>query len=542
MVTACSDPNQQFQTVTDRDSQSLAKLQEITINNIKIPITLDPQKSTSIEESNIIRQLFEGLTSTNLKGHTVAGIAKNWHTKDNKVWIFNLRKAYWSNGDPVTADDFVYSLRRLVDPKTDSDYASYLADARVVNAQDIIDGNKDPKSLGVKALDDYTLQIQLSEAVPYLADIMIHTAVAPVNKKVVEKFGDKWLDPDNIVVNGAYTIAERDTQGKIILQRNDKYYNNDKTTINKATFLAIGSDKEAISLYKDGKIDYTRFSEPELFFEVLKKELQEQLYTSSGFCTYYYSYDMSKPPFDDIRVRRALSWTINRDVITSNLLGMGQTSAYQYTPAITQGGVKYIPRWRRMAKDKQLALAKQQLREAGYNAQNPLSFQLLYNSNDNNKKIAQIANKMWQQVFGENVIKMTMIEKPWAEYVTARSSKKYSMVRTAWCGDYNEPSSFLNILKSHHLQNIGSYHSQEYDDIMLSTLHADVNDSQRTQLYNKAEEQIDKDAPVIPIYHYVETNLYKPYLKNLSKDNPLGTWLLKDVTIAEHVTNVSNEE
>ncbi|MBS9780734.1 MAG: oligopeptide ABC transporter substrate-binding protein OppA, partial [Moraxellaceae bacterium] len=212
-LTACGKPAEQADskeksaekaTSTEKAPVGeLAEKQEIVINNGTEPTSLDPHKVSGVPESNLIRQFLEGLTTTDVDGNTVAGIAESWESPDNKVWTFKLRDAKWSNGDPVTAGDFVYSLQRLADPKAASPYSSYIDDAKIANAQAIIDGKAKVDTLGVKAVDDKTLEITLSEPVPYLPDVMIHTAVKPVHQKTVEKFGDKWTDPKNIVVNGA---------------------------------------------------------------------------------------------------------------------------------------------------------------------------------------------------------------------------------------------------------------------------------------------------------------------------------------------------
>ncbi len=542
-LTACGKPAEQADskeklaekaTSTEKaPAGELAEKQEIVINNGTEPTSLDPHKVSGVPESNLIRQFLEGLTTTDVDGNTVAGMAESWESPDNKVWTFKLRDAKWSNGDPVTAGDFVYSLQRLADPKTASPYSSYIVDAKIANAQAIIDGKAKVDTLGVKAVDDKTLEITLSEPVPYLPDVMIHTAVKPVHQKTVEKFGDKWTDPKNIVVNGAYIPVEWKPNDKIVFERNPEYYNNAKTTINKATFLPITAETTAVDNYKSGSIDYAEF--PPEQYQKLKKELGDEVNVAPKLCTYYYEYNTQKAPFDNTNVRRALALALDRDIITEKVMnGMGQQPAYQFTPPATQGGVKNTPEWQGWDKEKRIAEAKKLLAEAGYSEENPLKFELLYNTNESHKKIAVAASQLWKKALGDKLIDVKLVNQEWKTYLDTREQGNYQISRAGWCGDYNEASTFLNILQSKNGQNHGKYSSKAYDDLMVSTLKAGVDSKQRTEIYNKAEAQLDKDMPLLNVYFYVSGNLIKPYVKGFGKTDPLANWQVKDMTIAKH--------
>ncbi|MBS9779080.1 MAG: oligopeptide ABC transporter substrate-binding protein OppA [Moraxellaceae bacterium] len=543
-LTACAKPAEQadskekqaekVETTTEKASTGgLAEKQEITMNNGTEPTSLDPHKVSGVPESNVIRQFLEGLTTTDVDGNTIPGIAESWESPDNKVWTFKLRDAKWSNGDPVTAGDFVYSLRRLADPNTASPYSSYIVDAKIANAQQIIDGKAKVDTLGVKAVDDKTLEITLSEPVPYLPDVMIHTAVKPVHQKTVEKFGDKWTDPKNIVVNGAYIPVEWKPNDKIVMERNPEYYNNAQTTINKVTFLPITSETTAVDNYKSGSIDYGEF--PPEQYQKLKKELGDEVNVAPKLCTYYYEYNTQKAPFDNTNVRRALALALDRDIIVDKVMNsMGQQAAYQFTPPSTQGGIKNTPEWEGWDKEKRIAEAKKLLAEAGYNEENPLKFELLYNTNESHKKIAVAASQLWKKALGEKLINVTLVNQEWKTYLDTREQGNYQISRAGWCGDYNEASTFLNILQSKNGQNHGKYSSQAYDDLMASTLKTGVDSKQRTEIYNKAEAQLDKDMPLLNVYFYVSGNLIKPYVQGFGKTDPLSNWQVKDMKIAKH--------
>ena len=510
----------------------LADTQEITINNAAEPESLDPHKIAGLPESNIIRQLLVGLTSTDADGNTVAGMAQSWESTDNKVWTFKIRDAKWSNGDPVTAQDFVYSFRRLVNPNTASPYATYLSGLKVVNAQEIVDGKAGVETLGIRAVDDKTLEISLSEPVPYLPDTLIHTAVKPVNQKAIEQHGDKWTAPGNYVVNGAYNLKDWQVNERIVLERNTSYYDDANTTINTVTILAIPSEVTDVTRYKAGEIDLTADSLPSEQFKQLQAELGDQVKIQPKLCTYYYEFNHTKAPFDDVRVRKALSLTLDREIITNNILAQGQTVAYQYTPNAIAGMIDYEPDWRAWDKAKRIEEAKKLLNEAGFNESNPLKFELLYNTSESHKKLAVAAASIWKDSLG--FVEVSLNNQEWKTYLETRRTQKHQVSRGGWCADYNEASTFLNTFVSTDSNNYGKYNSPEFDRLMNGTLGGDVTAEQRAQLYRQAEAVLDKDSATIFVYHYVSPRLVKPYVLGYSSNDPQNTWQVKDWKIAKH--------
>lgn len=532
MLVGCGDKSASNNSAANIDPNVLADKQELVINNGAEPESLDPHKVSGVPESNILRQMFVGLTTTDPDGKTIPGMAESWESADNKVWTFKIRDAKWSNGDPVTAEDFVYSFRRVVDPNTASPYASYLADDKVLNAQEVIDGKVKPDALGVKALDEKTLQVTLSEPVPYFPDTLIHTSVKPVPQKVVEKFGEKWTDPANIVVNGPYKISEWQVNDKIVLERNESYYDNANTTLEKITLLAIPSSTTDVARYQAGEIDITYNEVPPEQFASLKEQLGDQLQVSPMLCTYYYEFNTVKPPFNDARVRRALALALDRNTISDKVVGQGQTPAYQLTPVATNGMQNNTPEWQSWDQAKRVEEAKKLLKEAGYSESKPLKFELLYNTNDNHKKIAVAASSLWKQSL--DFVDVSLINKEWKTYLDTRRNGNYQVARAGWCGDYNEPSTFLNIVKTGNSNNQGKYSSANFDSLMTQTLKAGVTPEQRAGIYKQAEAQLDADMPNINVYHYVSPRLIKPYVVGFSTKDPLDNWQAKDLKVAKH--------
>lgn len=509
-----------------------AEKQEITLNNGAEPESLDPHKVSGVPESNILRQILVGLTTTDNDGNTVAGMAERWESADNKVWTFHLRDAKWSNGDPVTAEDFVYAMRRLTDPATASPYSSYLADVGVVNAQEIMDGKAKPDTLGVKALDAKTLQITLKEPAPFFPDTMIHSSVKPVHKATVEKHGDKWTQPENFVGNGAYLPKSWTVNDRIVLERNPQYYDNANTKIDRITFLAITQATTDMDRFKAGEVDVTYNDIPHEQFKSLKEEMGEQMKISPYLCTYYYEFNHTKPPFDDARVRKALSLTLDRELFAQKVVGRGETAAYQFTPTATQGMNNFTPEWKNWDAAKRAEEAKKLLAEAGYGEGKPLKFELLYNTSENHKKNAVAASELWKQALG--FVEITLNNQEWKTYLDTRRNQKHQMARGGWCADYNEASTFLNTFKSTSSSNYGKYNSAEFDGLIAKTLGGDVTPEQRADLYKQAEALLDKDAATIFVYHYVSPRLVKPYIAGYSNKDPMDNYQVKNWSVLKH--------
>ena len=514
------------------DPNVLADTQALVVNNGTEPESLDPHKVSGVPESTLGRQMLEGLTNTDAEGKTIPAMATSWESEDNKVWTFKLRDAKWSNDDPVTAEDFVYSMRRLVDPNTASPYSSYLVDAKVVGADQIVDGKAGIETLGVKAIDDKTLQITLSEPVPYFPDMLIHNSVKPVHKKTVEAFGDKWTAPENIVVNGPYKPTQWQINDKIVLTRNASYYDDANTTIDTVTFLPIPSSTTDVARYQAGEIDVTYNEIPTEQFASLKEQVGDQLTVSPYLCTYYYEFNTVKPPFNDPNVRRALALALDRDTIADKVIGQGQMAAYQLTPPATNGDIANSPEWSTWDQEKRVTEAKKLLTEAGYSDSNPLTFELLYNTNDNHKKTAVAATSLWKQALG--FVDVTLTNKEWKTYLDTRRNGNYQIARAGWCGDYNEASAFLNIAKSDNSGNYGKYNNANFDSLMAQTLKAGVSPEQRANLYKQAEAQLDQDMGLLNIYHYVSPRLVKPYVIGFPTKDILDNWQVKNLSIAKH--------
>lgn len=505
----------------------LAAKQELVRGNGTEVASLDPHKTEGVPESNVIRDLLEGLVNQDEDGNTIPGVAESWETTDNRTFTFHLRKdAKWSNGDPVTAADFVYSFKRAVDPATASPYSWYLEMTTMKNAAAIVAGKADKETLGVTAVDDHTLKIELESAVPYFVKMMGHTTVKPVNRKIVEKYGDDWTKPEHFVGNGAYVLDKWVVNERIVLKRNPMYWDNDKTVINQVTYLPIENQVAEMNRFLAGEIDITN-ELPNEHFRRLQKEHPEYVSIVGNLCSYYYGFNNVKAPFNDVRVRKALSYAIDRDIITKALLGQGQKSGYFLTPEITANFNPVMPDYGKMTQKERNAKAKELLDEAGFNRGNPLEFTLLYNTSENHKKIAVAIASMWKKNLG---VTANLENQEWKTYLDNRRQGNFDVTRAGWCGDYNEASSFLSLMQSNNSSNDPKYTSKAYDDIMAKAL-SSTSDSEREKLYSKAEQQLAKDMPIAPIYQYVKARLVNPKVGGFPANNAEDKLYSKDMYI-----------
>lgn len=509
--------------------------QKLVFNNNSNPATLDPQKMEGDVEGTFARQLFETLVTSDEKGNLLPGAAQSWeHSADFKTWTFNLRKdAKWSNGDPVVAGDFVFGFERLVDPKTASPYASYLDYLKIENANAVIRGEMPASELGVEAKDDYTLVLHLSESVPFADKLTEHYVLSPANPKVVAKYGDKWTLAGNLVGNGAFKLKKYIINEKIVLERNHNYWNDKKTSLNEITMLPIEQSTTDVARYRAGGEDMTGKSLPSELYDQIKKDFPEELYVTPILCTYLYEFNTTKAPFNNEKVRQALKLSIDRNIITDKILKQGQIPAYGFTPPYINGGEAITPpAWAKLTQKERNEQALKLLSEAGFSKSNPLDFTLLYNTSDDHKKLAIAASSMWKKNLA-GAVHVKLENQEWKTYLDSRHQGNFDVARAGWCADYNEATTFLNYYLSNSSNNTAFYKSKAYDDQIAQSYKEDTNEA-RAKDYAKAEQILDKDAPFIPLYSYVQPRLIKPYVKGFAHTHPGQIYYLKDVYIVKH--------
>jgi ABC-type oligopeptide transport system, periplasmic component len=508
---------------------ALAEKQELVRNNGNEPASLDPHKVESDVEFNIISDLFEGLVSVSPKGEIQPRLAEKWENKDNTVWTFHLRPGItWSDGTAITAQDVVWSWQRLVDPKTASPYASYPGSMHIVNAAGIAEGKTPPDALGVKAIDDATLEVTLTQPNAAFLAMLAHPSLVPIDKVLVGRYGEKWTKPEHIVTSGAYKLSQWVVNERIIAERNPRYWDNAHTVINKVTYLPITSEASDVNRYKAGEIDIV-YTVPINQFALLKKTLGSELDVSPQLATYYYQFNTARPPFNDARVRLALNLALDKDIIAEKVLGQGQRPAWLISQPDIGGVTLKNPDYASWPMDKRIAEAKKLLAEAGFNADHPLSFNLLYNTSESHQRIAIAASSMWKKNLG---VEAKLQNQEWKTMLDTMHTHNFDAVRYAWIADYDDASTFLNNFRTGDSQNTTQYSNPAFDQAMIDAAKAKTA-QERGTYYQKAEDLLSRDVPAVPVYHYVRTHLVKPWVGGFTPDK-LGYYYTKDMYIKKH--------
>ncbi len=508
----------------------LADKQEIVRHIKDEPASLDPSKVIGLPEAQVVRDLFEGLVNQDAKGKNVPGVAERWQTQDNQTFIFTLRKnARWSNGDPVTAHDFVYSWRRLVDPKGLSSGAWFAGLAGIQNADAIIAGKMPVDTLGVTAISDTQLKVQLVRPVPYFVSLLANFSLFPVHQATVEKFGADWTKPGNLVGNGAYVLKQRVVNEKLVLEPNPYYWDHAHTVLTKVTFVPINKESNATKRYLADDIDITE-SFPKDQYQKLLKDIPGQVYTPFQLGTYYYAFNTQRAPTNDVRVRQALSYSIDRKIIAEKVLGTGEIPAYHFTPDVTNGFKPTQSILQQYSQKELNVQAKSLLAAAGYGPNKPLKLTLLYNTSESHQKIAIAVASMWKKTLGVDV---KLVNQEWKTYIDSRNTGNFDVIRASWIGDYNEASTFLSLLTSTHNSNISKFSNVSYDKA-ISDASRETNDVRRNADYNQAEQIIAEQAPIAPIYQYTNGRLIKPWVKGYPITNPEDVAYSQEMYILKH--------
>ena len=506
--------------------EALAEVQTFTYRVLDEHSSVDPQVVEDVTGAEVVRDLFEGLMNQGATGELVPGVATRFDvSEDGLTYTFTLRdNARWSNGDPVLASDFVYAWKRAVDPALASEYAWFMELMSIENAAAIIAGEMDKDALGVTAPNDSTFVVTLSQPLPYFAQMTTHSTTFPVHPATVEAHGDTWTRPENIVSNGAYVLREHVPQERLVRVRNEMYWDNENTIIDEVTSLVINDVNQGLTRYLAGELDRTEV--PPGQFQRLSAEYPDQAISIPRLCSYYYNFNLSEggpEALQDVRVRQAMNLAVNRDVIVNNVLGAGQTAAYNFTPVRTAGFTLPDLPIADMTQEDRNAMAVALITEAGYGiGGEPLSIELLYNTSEAHQNIAVALGQMWQQTLG---IQTTLANQEWQTFLQTRGNQNFEMARGAWCGDYNEASTFLDLVTTNSGYNDAKYSNAEVDQLMAEAKTA----ADPQPNYTRVEQIIAEEVPIIPIYHYADGYMFNPELKGWPVDNVEQNWYSREL-------------
>ena len=503
--------------------EALADDQTFTYRLLDQFPTLDPQLNQDVSGFHVIRDLFEGLLSQDGDGNLVPGVATHYAASDNNTtYTFTLRQdARWSNGDPVTAHDFVYAWQRAVDPATASPYAWYVELTQIVNAAAILAGEMETAELGVRAVDDRTLEVKLNQPLPYFPAMTTYATLFPAHQATVEAHGTKWTAPENIVSNGAYVLEEVVLNEFHTRVKSATYWGADNVIIERVTGLVINDDNQALTRYRAGELDHLE-PLPSGQYPALKEELPDEAASVPRLCSYYYAINHSEsgnPALHDVRVRKALSMAIDRDVIVNQLLKGGQWSAYNFTHLKTAGFTMPEIAYGMLSQAERDAEAKRLMAASGVE---DLTFKLIYNTSESHKQIATVVSQMWKQKLG---VGTELANFEWKSYLNLRKGQEFDVARSGWCGDYNEASTFLDLLTTTHGANDGKYTNPKVDELMSASKTAEDPSS----IYAEVENILAEDMAIIPIYHYANTFLLSSDIKGWPYSNVENNWYSKNL-------------
>jgi len=508
----------------------LAEVQVLHWGNGAEPQSLDPHQSQGVPGSNIQRELFEGLVNEAPDGELIPGAAESWEiSADGLTYTFSLRAdALWSNGDPVVAEDFVYSLRRSLDPATLSRYTFILNP--IVNAREIAAGERPTTDLGALALDEYTLEIRLESPTPYFLGLLTHSSSYPVHRASVDAHGERYTRAGNLVSNGAFQLGDWVVQSHVQVIRNPYYWDNDKTILDEVFFHNTEDKSAEIRRYRADEIDITYAAISRRQLPWIRENIPDELVIAPYLGTYYYSFNLTRPPFEDnLELRRALALAIDRDIITQQVTTSGEISAFGWVPPVSGyvGQTMREASWTQAEREDE---ARRLYALAGYSADNPLATEIMYNTEEDHKRIALAISAMWKQVLGADV---SILNQEWKVFLDTRSAMTDTQVfRNAWIGDYNDAFTFAELYQSGGGLNNTGWANEEYDRLLgLAAVENDL--VQRADYLQQAEAVLLEELPIMPIYFYVSVRLVKPWVGGLSS-NIMDHHRSKDYYILKH--------
>jgi oligopeptide transport system substrate-binding protein len=524
------------------DRSVLAADQTVTRGNGEEPQTLDPHRAEGVPAANILRDLFEGLTTEAPDGDIIPGAAIRWNISRNaKTYTFYLRRdMQWSNGDPVTADDFVFSLRRAASPETASPSATMLLPIR--NAREVLADELPMEDLGIALLDEFTLQITLTGPTPYFLGLLTHPVTYPVNRRNLEEFGDEFSRPGNLVSNGAYVLGDWKHRVSIELEKNPFYREAENTIVDRVIFLPIEDVSVEITQFRSGALDWTN-EVPNNQFAWLKRHYPDELIISPWMGSYFFGFNLEAEPFiQNPELRQALIFAIDRQIITDKVTQFGEQPSFALVPPGVEDYIPFVPEYADWAQERRNEEARHLYELAGYSDENPLRIEIRYNTSENHKKIALAVASMWKQVLGINA---SLVNEEFRVFMQNRQQKVITQVfRAGWVSDYNDPYSFLELFRTGDRRNDYGYSNSIFDAV-LDEVGTERLRARRARLMFEAERVLLTDFAIIPIYSYVTKRLVDQHLKgwqNNVMDHHLTRYMFKLKSRQAGETAVRKEE
>ncbi|NBX92916.1 MAG: peptide ABC transporter substrate-binding protein [Proteobacteria bacterium] len=500
--------------------------QVLNIGNGSEPKDLDPHTVTGVPESQIIQNLFEGLVSKDPQTlKPVGGVAESWKvSKDGRTYIFKIRKnAKWSNGDPVTSQDFIFSWKRLLDPQTASEYAYqgyYIRGGRDFNLGKV----KDSSQLGLKAPSPETLEVVLENPTPYFLSLLYHHSLYPVHQTTVQKHQMRWTRPENIVSNGPFTLQKWEMNKVISLQKSPHHWDAPQVKLEGVNYYPIEKPETEEKLFQVKKLHVTG-TVPTEKIAYWTKDNSGVFRRHPYLGTYFYWMNVTRPPINNKLVRKALALAIDREKLVKFVVKGGQAPAEFFTPP---GIGDFHPKALLPKDGSRIAEAKKLLEQAGFPQGKGLpSIEILYNTSDAHKKIAEAIQQMWKENLG---VQATLYNQEWKVFLDTQHSHNYMVSRAGWIADYNDPNTFLDMLTTGNGNNHAAWSNTSYDELIAKAA-KEKSPQKRNQLFQKAEEILLEELPVLPLYIYTRIYLLSTdvqgWYENVEDVHPLKYVSLK---------------
>ena len=494
------------------------------------PASLDPHIATGVPEHHIMSSVMEGLVLKDRKSlEPRPGVAKSWTISDDgRIYTFKLRDdARWSNGDPHIANDYVWSWWRALQPALGNQYAYMLFPIK--NAKRYYDREtEDFGDVGVKALDQRTLQVTLTNPTPYFLQLLDHYSLFPVHQATIEKFGNadqrgtRWSYEGNLVSNGPFKLDEWKINRHITVTRNLHYWDNDNVALNGIVFKPVENTVTEERMFRAGQLHVTS-NVPADKISTYRKSNSTELKIAPYLGTYFYRLNIKTPQLQDRRVRRALGMAIDREKLVENITKGGQIPAYTMTPPGTMG---YYPT-STLAFDPEGA--KNLLSEAGYpNGEGFPAIEILYNTNEGHRKIAVALQEMWKDYLN---IDIKLLNQEWKVYLATESAGDYQISRGGWIGDYVDPNNFLDMFLCGGGNNRTGWCNEEYDRLILEVAPSQSSHEERLAVFQQAETMLLDDMPIIPVYTYTSVKLVDSSVENLD-GNIMNQAMYKDIYLS----------
>ncbi len=479
------------------------------------PSSLDPAMTTALNESNVELQLFEGLTRLDDRNIPQPALASSWDiSPDGKTYTFHLRDGIcWSDGTPITAHDIEYSWKRVVDPAVASKnaYMMFCID----QSEAYFRGTASADEVGVTALDDKTLQVRLTYPTPYFLNLTAFHCYYPVPRQLTEAYPDTWAaDAEQLVCSGPFKIISWKHSSQIDMVKNELYWDADAVVSERLEFPISDSQATRLTLVESGQANMMVEPPPS---EQDRLEALGLYGVAPYLGSYYYVFNVEKPPFDDVRVRKAFALAVKRETLMRNIVRAHKQGAYAWVPPGITGarGVDFREEGGDLLEEN-AALAKEYLQAAGYDAQNPLpEVTLLFNTSEMHKALAEAMQAMWKDVLNADVY---LANQEFKVFLATRSQGEYQIARSSWVADYADPMTFLDVFAEP--DNDANYHNERYN-ALVQAAKAEKDEARRWAYMHEAERILFDDCVIIPLYYTTQPYVAQPYVKGYHW-SPLG--------------------